>query len=299
MGKLLASLASLMFSALPAAAEPYRVLLDWFFNPDHGPLLVADALGYFQEVGLEVALIEPADPTAPPFQVAQGQGDIAISYQPDFHLLTDQGLEIQWVGTIVDSPLNSLVVAGDGPIRGIEDLAGQRIGYSVAGFQTALLGSMLGTAGLTLDDVDLVNVNFALSPSLYAGQVVAVIGAFRNFELNQMQLDGAPGRAFLPEDFGVPAYAELIFVANADSASSQATTAFLQAVQRGAEAIAADPVGTFELFIQGREALLDTPLNRAAWADTAPLLAREVIGYDAAQFLAMETYMAEAGLIQD
>ena len=67
--------------ALPAAAEPYRVLLDWFFNPDHGPLLVADALGYFQEVGLEVALIEPADPTAPPFQVAQGQGEGQLRQQ--------------------------------------------------------------------------------------------------------------------------------------------------------------------------------------------------------------------------
>lgn len=283
--------------ALPAAAEPYRVMLDWFFNPDHGPLLVADALGYFEDAGLEVELIEPADPTAPPFQAATGEGNIAISYQPDFHLLTDQDLEIEWVGTIVDSPLNSMVVAGDGPIQSMADLAGQRVGYSVEGFQTVLVDTMLGTAGLSLDDIELINVNFALSPSIYAGQVVAAIGAFRNFELNQMELDGEPGRVFLPEDFGVPSYAELVFVANAENASSEATAAFLAAVEKGAQAIAADPVGTFDLFIQGREALLDTPLNRKAWEDTAPLLATDVVGYDADQFAAMETYMRDAGLI--
>ena len=295
--KKILGIAIFSLAATPAFAEPYRVLLDWFFNPDHGPILVAEALGYFDEAGLEVELIEPADPTAPPFQAATGEGDIAISYQPDFHLLTNQGLEIEWVGTIVDTPLNSMVVAGDGPINSLADLAGQRIGFSVDGFQTVLVDTMLNTAGLSLADVELINVNFALSPSIYAGQVVAAIGAFRNFELNQMELDGAPGRVFLPEDFGVPKYAELIFVANSDSAESEKTAAFLEAVERGARAIANDTSGTFNLFMNGREALLDTPLNRKAWEDTAPLLATDVVGFDLAQSAEMEAYMRDAGLI--
>ena len=73
---------------------------------------------------------------------------------------------------------------------------------------------MLAEHGLTLDDVELVNVNFALSPALLSGQVDAVIGAFRNFELNQLELEGRPGRAFYPEEEGVPTYDELIFIAN-------------------------------------------------------------------------------------
>ena len=56
--------------------------------------------------------------------------------------------------------------------------------------------------GLNLDDVELVNVNFSLSPALLAGQVDAVIGAFRNFELNQMDIVGQPGRAFYPRGGG-------------------------------------------------------------------------------------------------
>jgi putative hydroxymethylpyrimidine transport system substrate-binding protein len=59
---------------------------------------------------------------------------------------------------------------------------------------------MLERHGLTLADVELVNVNFALSPALVSGQVDAVIGAFRNFELNQLDLIERPGRAFYPEE---------------------------------------------------------------------------------------------------
>ena len=62
-------------------------------------------------------------------------------------------------------------------------------------------------------------------------------------------------------------------------------------------AIQEDPEGTFDLFIQGRETLLDTPLNRRAWVDTVPKLTTEVVGFNPAQFEAMETYMTDSGLI--
>ena len=40
-----------------ARAEPLTVILDWFLNPDHGPLVVAQEKGYFAEAGLEVELL--------------------------------------------------------------------------------------------------------------------------------------------------------------------------------------------------------------------------------------------------
>src|SRR3546814_12231341 len=73
---------------------------------------------------------------------------------------------------------------------------------------------MLARHDLALDDVELVNVNWSLAPSLMSRQVDAVIGAFRNFELNQLELEGVAGRCFYPEVKGVQAYDELIYVAN-------------------------------------------------------------------------------------
>ena len=53
-------------SAPKAATEEVTVLLDWFINPDHAPLIVAEQEGLFENAGLTVKLVEPADPSLPP-----------------------------------------------------------------------------------------------------------------------------------------------------------------------------------------------------------------------------------------
>ena len=73
--------------------------MDWFVNPDHGPIIIAHEKGLFKDVGLDVEIIAPADPSAPPKLVAAGQADLAISYQPQLHLQVDEGLPLVRVGT--------------------------------------------------------------------------------------------------------------------------------------------------------------------------------------------------------
>jgi putative hydroxymethylpyrimidine transport system substrate-binding protein len=136
---------ALCLAALPAAAaNKLTVILDWFVNPDHAPLVVARERGFFREQGLEVELIAPADPNDPPKLVAAKQADIAVSYQPQLHLQVQEGLPLVRIGTLVATPLNSLVVLKDGPVKGIADLKGKKVGFSVGGFEDALLGAMLG-----------------------------------------------------------------------------------------------------------------------------------------------------------
>ncbi|HYD31913.1 MAG TPA: ABC transporter substrate-binding protein, partial [Azospirillaceae bacterium] len=196
---------ALAFAAGPArAADKLTVVLDWFVNPDHAALVVAQEKGFFADAGLEVELIAPADPNDPPKLVAADKADLAVSYQPQLTLQAAEGLPLVRIGTLVDTPLNSVVVLADGPVKSIADLKGRKVGFSVGGFEDAVLGAMLEKAGLKLSDVELINVNFSLSPSILSGQVDAVIGAFRNFELNQMDIEKRPGRAFYPEEEGVP-----------------------------------------------------------------------------------------------
>ncbi|NBB70165.1 MAG: ABC transporter substrate-binding protein, partial [Alphaproteobacteria bacterium] len=142
---------ALVLAAAPARAqEPLTVMLDWFVNPDHAPLVIARERGYFADAGLEVELIAPADPNDPPKLVAAGRADLAISYQPQLHVQVHEGLPLVRIGTLVATPLNSLVVLADGPIDELADLEGRKVGYSVGGFEDALLGAMLRPHGLAV-----------------------------------------------------------------------------------------------------------------------------------------------------
>lgn len=291
-----AALGALLLTAAAAAAQDRLTLaLDWFVNPDHAPIVLAQELGYFTEVALAVTAEPPSDPSAPPRMAAAGRADIAVSYQPQLHLNRHAGLPLVRVGTLIGQPLTCLVVLAEGPVRTLADLKGRRVGFAVAGVQEALLDAMLAHAGLAPDDVERINIGWSISPALMAGQVDAVIGAFRNFELHQLALEGRAGRCFNPEDAGAPAYDELIFVANPDLMDAGVVARFLGAVGRAATWLAANPEEGWRVFAASAPEL-DTELNRLAWADTWPLFAADPAALDAARYAAFEAFLAARGL---
>lgn len=288
---------ALCLAAAPATAQDkLTVLLDWFVNPDHGPLYVARARGEFARRGLDVEFVAPADPNDPPKLVAAGKAPLAISYQPQLHLQVDQGLPLARIGTLVATPLSSLVVLADSPIRSIADLKGRKVGFSVGGFEDALLGAMLEKHGLKLADVTLINVNFSLSPSLMSGQVDAVIGAYRNFELNQMDIEGRPGRAFYLEEEGVPGYDELILVARNDRLGDARFRPFLDAIEAATQFMVNHPDAAWRLFV-AENPDLDDALNRRAWADTLPRFALRPAALDTRRYARFAAFLKGRGMI--
>lgn len=299
MKMLAASLFALLILAAPpaSAADKLTLLLDWFVNPDHAPLIVAEEKGYFAAQNLDVEMVEPADPSLPPKLVAAGKADLAVSYQPQLHVQIDQGLPLIRIGTLVSTPLNSLVVLRDGPIKAIPDLKGKKVGFSVGGFEDALLAQMLKPHGLTLEDITLINVNFSLSPSILSGKVDAVIGAFRNFELNQMDIEGRPGRAFFPEEEGVPVYDELIVVANKSKAKDDRYRRFIRAVEQGTQFLINRPGESWKLFI-GTNKKLNDELNRRAWRDTLPRFDLRPAAVDIGRYERFARFLKDQGLIK-
>lgn len=289
-------LAAGLFSSQVLAADKVSLLLDWFINPDHGPLIVAEKKGYFADQDLEVTMQEPADPSMPPKLVAAGKADMAVSYQPQLHVQVDEGLPLTRVGTLVATPLNSLVVLKDGPIKSIADLKGKKVGFSVGGFEDALLKAMLKPHGLTVDDIELVNVNWSLSPSVITGKVDAVIGAYRNFELNQMDIEGHPGKAFYVEEEGVPAYDELILVVNNKDRDNDKYKRFVKAVELATQFIVNHPDEAWELFKSYKPKELDNELNRRAWADTLTRFALRPGALDEARYQEVGQFMKDQGL---
>ena len=286
-------------AALPAHAQDQMTLiLDWFVNPDHGPIIIAQEQGYFADQGLEVEVIAPADPSDPPKMAAAGRADIAISYQPQLHLQVAEGMPLKRIGTLVATPLNCLLVLDDGPVAEIADLKGRKIGFSVAGVEEALLGTVLKQGGLTLDDVELVNVNWSLSPALMSGQVDAVIGAYRNFELNQMEIEGVEGRCFYLEEQGLPAYDELIYVANPDTMDVDKVNRFLAATELAVQYMVNHPQDSWEIF-KGTAAELDDELNARAWVDTLPRFALRPSALDTGRYARFESFLHEAGLLDE
>lgn len=298
---LIALLIAVTFTTQALAADKLTLLLDWFINPGHGPIIIAQEKGFFAEQDLSVEIIAPADPADPPKLVAAGKADLAISYQPQLHLQVHEGLPLVRVGTLVATPLNCILVLAEGPIKSIADLAGKKIGYSVAGVEEALLRAILQKNGVAYDSIELINVNWSLSPALMSKQVDAVIGAYRNFELNQMAIEQVPGKCFYIEEEGVPAYDELIYVANsnkmADKAAKDKIARFLAATEKATQFMVNHPLASWEIFSATAKELQDA-LNKRAWNDTLTRFALRPAAFSAGRYRKMEQFMVDAGLVE-
>ena len=278
------------------ADDKITLLLDWFINPDHGPVIIANEKGIFKEEGLEVQIIPPANPSDPPKLVAAGKADIAISYQPQLHMQVHEGLPVIRIGTLVATPLNCLLVLKDGPIKQLSDLKNKKIGYSIAGMEQALLSAILKKANINKDEVEYINVNWSLSPALMSKQVDAVIGAYRNFELNQMEIEGVEGKCFYIEEEGVPPYDELIFIVNNQNINKKMLIKFLSAIEKATQYIINHPEESWEIFANSSKEL-NNELNRKAWFDTIPRFALRPAALDKGRYNRFEEFLFVEGLI--
>ena len=191
--RLTSFLVLLMLSCITQAKE-LNLMLEWFVNPDHGPIIIAQENGYFKDQGLTVNIKEPADPNLPPKLVAAGDVDLAVYYQPSLTHGVAAGLPLSWAGTLVATPLDGLIVSEDGPIKSLKDMKGKTIGTNINGTEAAALDTLFKPYGFSSKDVQLVNVGWNMSSSLMSGRIDAIMGAYRNFELNQLAIEGHKGQ---------------------------------------------------------------------------------------------------------
>lgn len=265
-----AALLALSMLSLNAQAQGKKLtlMLDWFVNPNHGPIVIAQQRGYFSEQGIKVEIQEPADPSLPPKLVAANKVDLAISYQPNLTIDVAAGLPLIRTATLIATPLNALLVLDNKKINDLSDLKGKKIGISIAGNEQATVGTMLQSAGVAYKDVQIINVGWALSASLASGKVDAIWGGFRNFETNQLALEGYKIKSFFPEEHAVPSYDELVFIANANSYDKEAIKAFNKALAQATTYIVNHPQESWQEFVAYAPDTLNNELNKRAWNAT-------------------------------
>ncbi|HLI26747.1 MAG TPA: ABC transporter substrate-binding protein [Chloroflexota bacterium] len=164
----------------PAAAPPDKLKLV-YGNPVtppsmvHLPAYVANRLGFFDEVGLEVEFKSfEGGVSALRGGISGGLDVIGTSSDPLFAAI-QAGAPIKAIGTY--APKLSVVITTAPDIHTVADLKGRRIGIQdVGGFNEVMARLLLQSAGLTQRDVQYVSIATANRvPALINGQVDATV----------------------------------------------------------------------------------------------------------------------------
>lgn len=286
-----------LFYSVSVFAKPLTIILDWFANPNHAPIYVAQEFGFFKKHGVDVNIISPADPSDPMKLVASGNADLGVTYQPSFMLAISRGLPLVRVGTLIPLPLNCIITLKENNIYSVADLKGRAIGYSSGGADNIMLRTMLSANGLSLPQVKLVSFRYGLTQALLAHKVDAIAGSERNFEPIELALAGHPAVTFYPEDNGMPLYDELIIVANHKELNDPRIKNFMLAIQDAVVYLKGHPEETWQMFSKSNPAL-NNELNKQVWLNTISYFALRPALVDNYRYQRFAEFLHRSGLVQ-
>lgn len=289
-------------SSTAASVQDVSLALDWFPNADHAGIYVAKEKGLDTQAGADIAPSVPSDPTTTLTAVAAGKKDLAITYAPELLIARSKGVPVKAVGAIAQVPLNSIMARSDRGIERPRDLEGKVVGIAGVPSDRALLDTVVAADGGDPSKVTTKVVGYSLAPSLAAGKVDAVIGAYWNIEGPDLRMKDVPVTVMKLDDHGVPRYDELVLVASEDSIRDKpaALRAALAGIAAGQSAAVAD-AGAAVAALEKANPDIAKKVLPAQVSDTIPALVPEgsaPLRMDAAQWEALATWMREKGLLE-
>ncbi len=142
-------------------------------NLVHLPAYVAQEMGYFKEVGLDVEFKTFEGGIAAFRGMVSGQLDIAGTSSDALIAAVAQGVPVHAIGAY--APKLSVVMVSTPDVKTVADLKGKKMGIQeVGGFADVMNQLLLASAGLTKDDVTSITVTTAgRVPALVTGQINA------------------------------------------------------------------------------------------------------------------------------
>lgn len=276
-------------------------MLDWYVSPQHAALIVAKQRGLFAAQGLELELLTPADPSIAIKLLTAGEVDLALTRQPLLHLHAHDGATITRIGTLIETPLNAVIVAGDAPTGETTDqLAGLHYGFSTREGRDVLADQLVPTSFRQIDDfAPPESVHFDAAGALREGRVDAIADGFYHTLPKQLASDGIVTHTVRYNDVDVPRHDGLILLAHSDTVTKQAATwsRVLVALEEASNWIIENPDAAWSLLISSYPAL-DNAINEAAWDDLLRRIAISLAALDARRYASFEHYLEQAGIIE-
>jgi len=224
-----------------ASPTDVTLILDFLPNPVHIAIYQGLATGTYKANNINLKVQTPTSTSDTLRLLATDRADIGIVSLLDFLTSYSQRQPITAFMALVQRPLGSLLALEKSGITSPKDLEGQTVGVTGVPSDLAAVNSMVANAGGDPTKVKTVTIGFNAVQNLIAGKVKAAVG-FWNAEGVQLQAK-EPTKIFKLDEFGAPAYPELVAFTRNDTISSNPALicAFTKATVDGYTSATANP----------------------------------------------------------
>ncbi len=187
----------------PAELTPVTLQLQWFTQAQFAGYYAARDLGFYNDVGLDVTILEGGVDIVPASVLDFGAADFAVSWVPRGLVPREEGANITNIAQVFQRSATLQVSFADSGINSVSDLSGRTVGNWGFGNEFELLAG-LRTNGLDpQSDVTLVQQNFDML-ALISGDIDAAQAMIYNEYAQVLEtVNPDTGELYQPEDLNI------------------------------------------------------------------------------------------------
>jgi pyrimidine precursor biosynthesis enzyme len=242
------------------STDKITFLMNWHATPYHAPVYLAQKMGFFEEQGIKVALLEPNDPS----DVTEiiGSGKVDMGFKAMIHTLAAKarGFPVTSIGSLLDEPFTGVVyLKGSGVTTDFQSLKGKRIGY-VGEFGKIQIDELTKYYGMTPSDYQAIRCGMNVSQAIIEGKIDAGIGLenVQMVELEEWLVGQGRGRDEVQmlridelAELGCCCFCSILYIANDNflTLHPEKISKFLTAVKKATDYVLSSPVEAYKIYI--------------------------------------------------
>jgi len=172
---------------------PLEFRLNWTLYGEHAPFFLGVEKGFYEEEGLDVTIVEGSGSAT--VTKLLGNGTNVIGYVDSATMMRGviAGVPVKAVAVLFQSsPMSFIYRADAARPTTIEELPGTKIGITAGDASLSIFEACLGANGLTMDDVELIQVSNAQAKetAVLEGTVDAFLGYFVDQPMRMTKVTG-------------------------------------------------------------------------------------------------------------
>ena len=268
------------------ASDPVTIALDFVPNPVHAPIYMA---------GEDLEIRKPGSGPDSLKLITAGKVELGVLDIHDLAIAREAGSDLVAVGALVGKPLAALIAQPG--VRRPRDLAGRTVCVSGLPSDPAFLRAIVEHDGGDDEAIEQVTIGFNAVSRLQTKRVDAV-PAFWNAEGVALEQRGVETREFRVEDYGAPAYPEVVLVTARSTLQKQREriAGALDAIAAGLVAARERPDEAVDVIAKAAETD-DTALMGAQMDAVLPIFADDLV-LDREVLKAWADFDARIGLVK-
>lgn len=222
---------------------PINLRLSWKYKGEYAHLFAAKELGYFEEEGLDVTILEGSEKATPMQLLVSGDDQFAYLDPGDLAPAIAAGMDLVNVGTFLQTMPVGIATHGDVPNSSPQDMIGKKVVDTAGSTWTLIMDPFLKANDIDPKKVEIIIADWGAKTTMFLEKDVDMVAGYvtNDFQILQVQ-QGLKLNYWLVADYGFNMLAHGIVTSREYAGKNPEITAgIVRAVQRGAKYAAENP----------------------------------------------------------